>query len=381
MMRNRKSVLPVLVSLAALAYGGCVLREETITISRDGAVLIELEITGSEEELAGGDAMPSARSGWDVQRRIEQDEDEEKIVLTSSRRFEPSELLPRTFAAADDPDADLYLDFPTSVRMERRGESLYFYFRRTYTRRDWTYVKYWEDVFIDDRIEKLGDKPLEELNRADRVELVQALTAVEVFKQIELAQAAFSKCAFDLPPEAWLTARQAMLTSYEEGNLVPDAQQSKVFEDGVHYSTPVDGIIDRCGPLAEEERMECFTVEVERMLDRGFETLVDSLEQNAWVTRRQIVRFEEAFDRSRRRHSVTEVLGTHNFEIVVNMPGTLVAHNGDHDDFDKDRGLSKVSWNFDGNAFRDRVQELVAVSRLDLSEVDGRLDPLKDSDR
>ena len=70
-------------SLVMLFCPACVLREETITISRSGAALIELEITGTEAELLSGYAMPSLESGWEVERRINKENEEEKLVLTT----------------------------------------------------------------------------------------------------------------------------------------------------------------------------------------------------------------------------------------------------------------------------------------------------------
>ena len=58
-------------SLVLVVMLGCVLREEKIRIAKDGSVAIELGITGEATQINEGDAMPSAASGWKVERTTE----------------------------------------------------------------------------------------------------------------------------------------------------------------------------------------------------------------------------------------------------------------------------------------------------------------------
>ena len=124
-------------ALTLAAFAGCVERDEEIVIAPDGSVVMTLTHKGDEENILGSDAMPSAASGWEVTRSTEKENDKTRYVLKSERRFAAGEQLPRTFAAAGDPDVDLYLDFPTTLRIEKRADGTYYYFRRVYTPRRW----------------------------------------------------------------------------------------------------------------------------------------------------------------------------------------------------------------------------------------------------
>lgn len=324
---------------------GCVFRKEVIRVSTDGSVAIELAIEGTAEELSGGDAMPSAQSGWSVTQRLEKEGDEEKYVLETRRVFEPREALPRTFAAKDGADAGLYLDFPTTVQTEQRADGLYYIFRRVYTPRPWAYVQYWQENFFDDSIKKLSEKPVEELNRDEKLQIVQAFAGFEAYKQIALAREAMKHLGADLPVDVELQARRALLNVYEDGN---DFFRS---------------VLDRCEPLPKEEQSDCFLKESEQILAEGYAAFVGSL-QRAGGPNDTAARFERAYERARGYYEITDQLGGHAFEIDVYMPGTIVAHNADKAELDA-RGEGYVRFEFDGKALRDRTHELIVVSRLD----------------
>ena len=362
MLTNRLTTLATVVLLALSAGTSCVERTETITIARDGAVIIELEYEGTEEELARGDAMPSAETGWNVARETKKDGDDVEVVLKSKRRFEPGDPLPSTFAAADDPDADLYLEFPTTVRMERRRDGTYYYFHRVYTPRPWAYVRHWEDKFFDDNIKKLTDKPVEELTFGDRIQIVEAFAGFEAFKQIEFAKIALEESNPDLPVEQWLIARRALIGFYEE--------ELEVYEQEGVYSGPIVDTIEFCERLPEDEKDKCFDEEARCILAAGYDALVRSLRHDTGLAKWQMATFEEAYTRAERHYKITEQLGGHVFGIDVVMPGTIIAHNAIDGDVEVDpaeegSNTSGVTFTFEGNWFRDRPYEIVVVSRLE----------------
>ncbi|RME37666.1 MAG: hypothetical protein D6788_08960 [Planctomycetota bacterium] len=325
---------------------GCVLRKETITVARDTSVVVELKYEGPKEEIASGDAMPSEASGWSVERSEKKEDNEVKQVLTSRRRFAPGEALPRTYAAAGDPETDLYLDFPTQVWTQQRADGVYYYFRRVYTPRRWGYVRYWYDaMFEDGDLKRLKDKPVEELTMKERAKLAKALASVEAMKQIEFGKAAFTESLADRPPEVWLRARQALLDVYK---------QDDYFE----------GVVDRCEPLAEADRAACFETEAKKLLARGFDEMIGTLEQQG-LSEAQIERFRRAYEHEKRYYQITESLGGHLFSITVRMPGTIIAHNAlDEEVEEEGNGVSSIEFEFDGKAFRDRPMEILVVSRV-----------------
>lgn len=367
MIHKCPKTLGSIVFFALAASMSCVEREETITIAPDGAVTVELEYEGSEKEVTQGDAMPSAESGWDVVRTREEDDDGVTLKLESVRRFEPGEELPRSFAADGDPDADLYLDFPTTVRVEDRADGRYFYFHRVYTARRWAYVQNWEEVFVDDEVKKLGEKPVEELTPEERVQIVEAFAGVEAFKQIEFARIALEESHADLPVEYGLMARRVLIGVYH----------NELANQGI------ERMIKRCEDLPEDERGECFNQEAERVLGIGYAAYVQSLREDGGLNQRQIAAFDVAYERAERYHELTGQLAGHSFEIRVAMPGTIIAHSGlnDETEVDEDNNTSTVRFAFDGKLFRDRPHELIVVSRLDHDAVEKEESHAADHDR
>lgn len=354
---------PVLISLS------CVEREEKIKIALDGAVTIELEYEGSEEEISDGDAMPSIEAGWEVERVVEKDDNGDVTVkLTSERRYEPGEALFRNFAALGDPDTDLYSDFPTEVRIERRWDAIYYYFHRTYTPRRWAYIQRWHDEFIDDEIKRLGEKPVDELTPDEQAQVAEAFAGAEAFKQIEFSSIAIAESHPDLPVEYGLMARRALIDYYTNADESGGLQR----------------VIETCGSLSDEKlRGECFDREANRILGEGYAAYVGSLKSDAGFKKRDMAAFEHAYERAQRYHKISGQLGGHNFKIQVTMPGTIVAHSAlDNDiDVDEEAHMSTVEFEFDGEWFRDRPYELIAVSRLDydtLKKLESRTD---DDDR
>ncbi len=355
-------LVPLLMNLS------CVEREEEIKIAPDGAVVIELKYSGSQEEMTEGDAMPSPESGWEVERSVQKKDDEVTVKLTGKRQFEPGNELPRSFAAVGDPDRDLYTEFPTEVRVERRRDGIYYYFHRTYMPRRWMYIQHWQDEFIDDTIKKLGEKPVDELTPEEQSQIAEALAGVEAFKQIEFCRIAIAESHPDLPLEYGLIARRALIDYYVRAGENGDLQR----------------VMETCQSLAEEkQRSECFDREATRITNEAYATYVESLRLDAGFGRRDLAAFERAYERAQRYYKISEQLGGHIFKISVTMPGQIIAHNALEAEFheDEEEHTSTVKFEFDGKWFRDCPYELIAVSRLDydtLRKLESRTD---DDDR
>ena len=72
----------------------------------------------------------------------------------------------------------------------------------------------------------------------------------------------------------------------------------------------------------------------------------------------QIELFFEAHDEEQARRAVTEDLNDETWEIRVELPGEIVAHNG------TDRDQQGVIWGFPGKALYDRDHVLMVTSRV-----------------
>ena len=344
--RRLISLVPALCVLL-LASSGCLKRKESITISRDGSAVIKLDFDGDRDDLEFGDAMPNANSGWDVTRSVEyQDDGEETHILKATQEFAPGQPLPACFASPDDPDADLYLRFPTTYRTETRDDGVYHYFHRVYPPRAWAIVQYWEEALINDHHEELSKKPMEELTPDERQMLFEAFAAVEAHKQIEHAREAVQDAAPTLSWEARLRARQALLD--------------------VYATTDLGAIAGRCIDAPDDEsRGACFEEETAKLLGKAYHAYTDVLTSVAGFDPDQLASLDRAYQRSSRRYDLTGSLANHQFEISVSMPGRIVAHNGDR--VADDRPPIRVEWKFDGKAFRDRPHELIMITREPLS--------------
>jgi len=162
-----------------------------------------------------------------------------------------------------------------------------------------------------------------------------------------------------------------LLDSYE--------QELEVFEKENEYFGRIVDAIDACEQLPEDEQAECYDEEAERILADGYAAFVRSLREDAGFTRNRITRFEQGYDRAERYYRITEELGGHHFEIEVEMPGVVIAHNGDHENHEGE--ASVVKWSFDGKAFRDRPHELQAISRMEEDAESESQDAVDDNDQ
>jgi len=345
-MPRKPLIAAATISLLALSAAGCLKRKETITVAQDGRVTVALEYESKNREFGHPDAMPSTESGWDVAVASHTKKDgSEEHALTGQRTFAPGQRLPRTYAAPNDPNADLYVDFPTELQTERRDDGLYFHIRRTYSPRRWAYVQYWHDRFFDDKMKKLSEKPAEQLTARERIELMKTLVAIQARRQIELAEAAARESGIELAPDEWLAARRALLDVYEE----LDYEHLLKLQEGSERQGQ-----DPQLKKAAEERLNR---EVEAIMNRAGEALTETL--RAQLAEPEYARFQRASERVALYHQITEATGTHYFEIRVKMPGRVVAHNADKVDEN-----GEAVWEFDGRAFRDRPYELLITSRL-----------------
>lgn len=338
MMWNRPGSWTAAGCLLVLAGVSCVGRKETITVAADRSVTIELEYKGHPRELTGGDAMPSAESGWDVTRTIDDSGDEEEHTLTAARTFAPDADLPASFAAAGDIDGDLNLAFPTTIATETRADGVYYHFRRAYEPRRWQYVRFWEDQ-AEEVLKELEGTSIDELGQEDRIRIAKSVAGVEAYRQIEFARAAVEEAGLELSPDKWLASRAAVLDVYEKIDW--------------------DALVSEYLSMPEELRDAHFEQMSRQFWQAAHEAFARSLETHAGVRGDAVTRFERAFDRAKRYHHITNGLGGHHFDIRVKMPGEVVAHNADRLDDD-----GTAAWEFDGQAFRDRKVTLMITSRV-----------------
>ena len=339
MTKPRASRLGSVVVLASLSAAGCIERRETITIDADGSAMVHVEFeTLSFSELYEGDAIPSVEAGWIVVETVEKDaQDREVFRLEADALFMPGTELPSSYASPRDTEPDLWLRFPTTVTIEQRRTGTYYHFRRRYHARPWAYVQ-WARERFEKQVEELDIDDPSELPEAEQAQLVRLLITFQSAKVRIFARAAFLEAMPDVPQDAWLLVRAALMRVAED-------------RDPARFAVLFSDEADEQGArvlAAEEEAFEAAALEAMEHVLRGRPD-VDQGDVNAFVRR---YRWHHRFD------ALTDELGDDRFTIEVTMPGEIVAHNAD------EARNGTVTWKFSGEQLRDRELELMVTSRL-----------------
>lgn len=334
-IRTCSKITTVALVLSCLPLAGCLERKETITVRPDLSVSIALEYSGTKDELAGPDAIPSEATGWKIERSVRDALNEEKQhIVEATADFAAGAELPGTYAASPGP----FLEFPTEVRIEKRDDGDFVRFRRVYRPRAFARFEYWNDRFVTDEIKQLAEKPADKMSVAEREQILSALANVEAHKRLEIANAAAASALPNLRQDARLLARRALLNVFNRIDLQSLAKD-------------LDG-------LSELERDKRIAVLSETVPVDAENAFVDALTNAADLNSTDVDRLRRALDDENLRYRVTQSTRSHKFRIGLQMPGEIVAHNGDQT---KNGG---IIWEFDGKAFGDRAFELLATSKL-----------------
>jgi hypothetical protein len=323
---------------------GCVERKERLNISPNGSVhYIVQHKSDSENDLFEGDAVPRAIGGWIASQEIERDENgKETYLLKAEALFVPGAKLPSNFAFRTDADADLNLQFPTSVTIEERRDGTYYHFARAYLPRPWAQIQALEERHVQGPLKDLAEIDPEQWTPAQREFAVRALATFETEKMLVFARSAFLHTTPDAPQDGWLAVQhqlRAALNNLDYRVLAKLLEPREATED-------------------EKARDEAIQAEL-----NGFETsLTDQLKQALFTEANyngsQFNSFMLEYDRRKKHQQISEDLGDDKFEITVEMPGLVVASNAD----EVAGGTAK--WTFDGGIVRDRELELLVTSRV-----------------
>ncbi|NNM25504.1 MAG: hypothetical protein HKO59_05895 [Phycisphaerales bacterium] len=327
---------PVTMALVlAFVLGGCVERDEEITVDADGTVRVHLEFASdSFDDLYQGDAVPSVAGGWLVEERTERDVDgAERFRLIADAVFGPETALPSTYADPRDPDPQSVLHFVTTLTIEPRPDGVYYHFARVYPPRPWAYLDH-ARALLEEHAGS-GDEfaAMTPEEQRDRVLLYARVGAVET--QV-FVRRAFRATLPELPPDAWLHLHGVV------GETV----------DGLD----VGPILAALAVEDEQERAAQLERRQTEMLTMLETTIQRTLRRDLGVDPGGVNAFMRAYRVERTAHEITQDLGDDSFTVTVQMPGTLVGHNGEGADG------TRVTWRFGGTMLRDREHELVVSS-------------------
>ena len=183
MVAQRTTLCVALGTMVAVALTGCVKRKETIKVADDGGVTARIEFEADAlAELTEGDALPSPQAGWSVDRKTQVDDDgDETHIFLAEKAFPPGTELPACYADPDDPDAGLYLRFPTTLTIEERSDGTYYHFHRSYpVRRNWAHLEAISVELLEEIDECLPDPDEDKWNVDQWSYAVERLVRIEV---------------------------------------------------------------------------------------------------------------------------------------------------------------------------------------------------------
>lgn len=324
--------------LVVAGVAGCVERKEKIKINTDGSAEIVVTIKGDPEDIESGDPMPTERSGWRVRDSFDTDSNGKRsqtreAVLKVSAGGE----WPASYAASGTEDAEIGLRFPTGLMIETRPDGTYYHFRRVYQAREHARFEYMREQ-LQEMVEGMGEGTTpDQYTEEQRESLVDALRKYEAAKQLEYTVSA-ARSMNDWPQDRILKLRQAVADYFNSIDIRPLARklgepesESRDREIAAFSNDMVENV--RTALVHEMESWGLGTVEQEELL--------------------------AAHARESARRMMTEDIGDEHFEIRVEMPGEIVAHNGEQD---QDSGA--IVWSFPGKALMDRDQEIMVTSRV-----------------
>lgn len=338
---RRTRCLTALVGLVTLVgVLGCLERKETIRVHRDGAIDLEIEYSGAPADFAGADAMPSETTGWRVQDQVWKENDRDRQRRRGKMRLPAGAPLPESFAVEGEPLADAALRFPTQVTVERRADGTYYHFRRVYDMRESARYAIHRELLEDEnsRLKELMEQDSAEYSPQDHRELLTFALHIEAAKMLEFVRGGCEAVGDAWPQDFGLRLASAVKDVFDKADVewaVELLQQPQSAERDAELEGLGNEVV----------------AEAHAALDATFVELR--------VPRAQVELFRRGFELEKLRHAVTENVRDHIWEIRVELPGEIVAHNGEHDD---DTGA--VEWKFQGKVLMDREHVLMATSRV-----------------
>jgi hypothetical protein len=338
-IRSQIACIVLLTAVASLV-SGCLEREETIRVARDGSVDIRVEIKGDPGDFATGDILPGRRSGWKTRDwTTTNDKGEEKQHREATRHVAAGAPLPDSFADPGDPNYETALLFPTELVIERRRDGTYYHFRRIYEGRAHACYEYVRQTLQENSpaMKQLSEQGLEGLSDQQRREVIGVLRTIEAMKYAEYVRAAAEALEEDWPQDYGLMLRRAVLDHFQHEDIGP--------------------VLDLLAEPASPERDAAIDDYANRVIAAVPEVLRETM-QELRIPRREVETFFAEYDHEQARRAVTEDLGDDKFTVRLALPGEIVAHNA----IETDGRL--LVWQFPGKALMDRDEVLMATSRV-----------------
>ncbi len=379
---NALKCLTLVPALMLIAAVGCIKRSETITIFEDGRLRLTAEIVGDPDDVYNGDAMPTAESGWQIEDNIQTDnEGKKELTRTATREIAAGAEIPDSYATPNSRLDAIALQFPTTVTIEQRADGTYYHFRRIYQRRDFAIVQYLQDRAMEsDEAKAITQKEPQDVTDEERMTLARIFVDIAAKRSATYMEQVGLEMQSEIPQHALLAARRSALAVYSSDDFM------KQLTDLLRDDTEDEGTADK----------------LERDLHARLTRAATESLRESGVRKAVIDEFVDRCSLANDAFEITEDLGDETWFVGVEMPGRIIAHNsfGDSSQFfhdmlepQKDENVtrhgqveskvavmkngkreivttqhkyesrsSKVAWEFDGKALRDRDVVLMATS-------------------
>lgn len=325
----------------------CVERRERITVNPDGSMeIVVIHSSDDPGDLLDGDAVPDEDAGWATELREEADEQGRVKHVFEARRFVlPGEEPPSRYGAPRDARADEVLEFPTTLRVERRRDGTWYHFRRVYPPRRWAELADLAESAPAKRLQQFGgldgpDVQAETLDQAAR-----ALVDLQAARTLLLARRAFLAMAQTTPQDGWLRTRAAMerfASEIDARAVVEQFQLATRIENEAKKATAIQKAL-RSLESAVDDRLQ------------------RAVREECGFGASELTAFLKALGKERTEAAITEDLADDSFEITVAMPGELMGTNGAGASVP---GSGAATWTFKGDRLFDRTVEILISSRV-----------------
>ncbi len=335
---RRQNLLPrfCAAAMAAAVLGGCVKNEEKITVHADGSVDLQMVVEGDRKDMESGAPGIAKREGWVVtQHMVTEDDGEQKVHRQAEITIPAGQPIPANYPT-DDPDGEaLALRHATTLEIERRADGVYYHFRRVYEHRPAAFV----NVAWDELYEEYGDEDPAKMKGDEARKFVVMLGGIARFQQAAIVRKAWR--SLDNP---W--RQDLRLAVYDAINRVINGIDPDEVVEMLTGESNDDGDSDA--------ELDALAARVDLEVSDAITTVL----RDARIPMREINEFHALLARERRRYAITDDYMDDYWRVKLEMPGTLVGHNGDKIED------GAVTWERKGEYFYDRTVELLATSRV-----------------
>jgi len=327
------------VLLLILTAGGCLRREITYNITKEGSCTVHFLASGDKNDLQSGDMLPSGPP-WELKRyERKKPNGKTESCLEAVAEFAKVGDIPASFAPKGAPLATAYLQAPIEFKTWKEKRDSFYEFRQTYKARSWArYDDLLREEVGADLLELLRRYDFEHLTPDEQAAVLESLARWQmriIYSHLELA---LQKTAAEqkLPKEAVRKTLRAA-ADYLDGLVTFDLVKKRM-------------------ALPDKERAKLWENDLAKAREQVRKLVLTNLKVSP--DSKTFRRFAELLDLAEKEYEVTNDLGDDSFVVKVCMPGIITDTNA------KEHTQNVATWKFRGAEFRDKDYTIYVKSKL-----------------